>query len=114
MELIKIAIMALNDAKDLKRDCEIRGVELVLNHNDASCTRGCTVTVEVHAQEKDLPVVQEVYNEKYRELLAGHDVNFEVMDSVYDPNQAEATCPACGTKFSTSLTECPECGLVLG
>lgn len=33
---------------------------------------------------------------------------------VFDPEQAEATCPACGTRFSTQLAECPDCGLGFG
>ena len=114
MELIKIAVMGLNEAKDLKKECETQGIELVLNHDDTSCTRGCAVTVEVHAYEKDLSIVQQVYSEKYQKLLEGHEIDFEAMNSVYDPNQSEATCPACGTKFATSFTECPECELVLG
>ncbi len=106
--------MGLNDAKDLKKECEEKGVELVLNHDDQTCTRGCAVTVEIHAHEKDLPIIQQVYSAKYEKLLDGHDVDFEVINSVFDSSQAEATCPACGTKFSTSLSECPDCGLVLG
>ena len=114
MELIKIAVMGLDEAKDLKRECELEGVELVLNHNDQTCTRGCSVTVEVHAMEKDLPIIQTVYGKKYEKLLEGHDVNLEQINEVFDPSKADAVCPACGTKFSTSLSECPDCGLVLG
>lgn len=114
MELVKLAVMGLNDAKELQRDCQSQGVELVLNHNDQTCTRGCAVTVEVHATEKDLPIVQKVYSEKYQKLLKGHDVNFDVINSVYDTSEDTAICPACGFKFSTTNSECPDCGLMLG
>jgi hypothetical protein len=114
MELVKLAVMGLNDAKDLKRDCEAQGVELVLNHNDQTCNRGCSVTVEVLAQETDLPIVQKIYSENYQQLLKGHDVNFDIINSVYDTSQDSAVCPACGFKFSTSSSECPDCGLMLG
>lgn len=114
MELIKLAVMGLNDAKDLKRDCEKRGVEIVLNHNDQTCNRGCSVTVEVHAAQDDLPIIQEIYSEKYSKLLQGHDVDIDVINSVFDPGQDMATCPACGFNFSTTNSECPDCGLMLG
>jgi hypothetical protein len=114
MELIKLAVMALNEAKDLKKECEAKGVEIVLNHNDQTCNRGCSVTVEVLASEKDLPIVQEVYSTKYQKLLKGHDVNMDIINSVYDSSQDTAVCPACGFKFSTSNSECPDCGLMLG
>ena len=114
MDLVRIAVMGLQEAKDLQKECLEAGVEIVLNHNDETCNRGCAVTVELHAQEKDIPFVQNLYSQKYAKLLEGHDVDFDAMNSVYDPNASEATCPACSTKFSPQLKECPECGLVLG
>ncbi|MEZ5962900.1 MAG: zinc ribbon domain-containing protein [Planctomycetota bacterium] len=33
------------------------------------------------------------------------------MDAVVDFDQAEATCPACGTVFATTANRCPDCGL---
>ena len=114
MELIKLAVMGLNEAKDLKNKLEARGVELVLNHNDASCTRGCSVTVEVHAKESDLPVIQEVYSQGYMKSLEGLNFDPNVVNSVYDTSQEKAICPACSFEFSTQNKECPDCGLVLG
>ncbi|MBD66304.1 MAG: hypothetical protein CME62_13925 [Halobacteriovoraceae bacterium] len=106
--------MPLQDAKSLQDQLKARGVEIILNHNDQTCTRGCAVTVEVHGSENDLPVISEIYTQNFQKLAEGHDVNWERMNAVYDPNQAEATCPACGFTFSTSQSECPDCGLVLG
>lgn len=31
--------------------------------------------------------------------------------AVVDFDADEATCPACGTTFTTDATRCPECGL---
>lgn len=114
MELIRMGVMALNEAKQFQKECSEKGIELVLNHDDQTCTRGCAITVEIHGQEKDLPVIQKIFSERYAKLLEGHDINIDQMNAVYDPNLENATCPACGTQFSTSSTECPECGLCLG
>lgn len=114
MKMIKIAILPLQEAKTLQDQLQQRHIELKLDHNDATCTRGCSVTVEVLGYEKDLPEIAKVYNENYMKLLEGHDVNIEALNSVFDPSKSKATCPACATEFSTKLTECPECGLVLG
>jgi hypothetical protein len=114
MELIRVAVMGLQEAKDLKKECKKLGAEVVLNHNDQTCNRGCSVTVEIHASEADLPVIQKVYSEKYERLLAGHEVDTKIINSVFDTSQDSATCPACGHNFSTSKLECPDCGLVLG
>ena len=114
MEPVRLAVMPLQDAKTFQEQLKSRGIEIVLNHSDQTCTRGCAVTVEVMGYEKDLPIITEVYSHNFQKLVEGHDINWEQMNSVYDPNQAEATCPACGHKFATSNSECPDCGLVLG
>lgn len=112
-ELVKIAIMNLDEAKSLQKKCEPKNVELVLNHNETTCTRGCSVTVEVHAKEADIPVIQEIYSSMYEKLLEGHDVDLKVMHEVFDPAASSAICPACGFEFDTKNHECPDCGLVL-
>lgn len=114
MEHVRIAVMPLNDAKNFQHDLQKEGVDLVLNHNEQSCTRGCTVTVEVLGFEKDLPKIIEVYENNYKKLLDGLDFDPNVINSVFDPSKATATCPACGRNFATTHTECPECGLFLG
>lgn len=114
MNLIRLAILPLEEAKGLQDQLRSKNIELQLEHNDATCTRGCSVTVEVLGYEKDLPVISEVYRDNYMKLLEGHDVNLDALNAVYDPSKSNATCPACATEFSTKLSECPECGLVLG
>lgn len=114
MEMIKIAVMSLQEAKSFQDQLMKKGVTIQLEHNEKTCTRGCTVTVELLGRQQDLPVIAEVFQSNYAKLLEGHDVNPEVVNSIYDPSKEIALCPACGTDFSTKLTECPECGLVLG
>lgn len=113
MEMIKIAVMPLQEAKSFQDQLMQRGVSIQLEHNEKTCTRGCTVTVEVIGQQQDLPLIAEVYQSNFAKLLEGHEVNLDIMNAVFDPNQKTATCPACGTNFATSSSECPECGLVL-
>ncbi len=113
-EFVKMAVMNLQEAKEFQKELAGREVDIVLNHDDKTCTRGCAVTVEVHGREVDMPMIQKVYSEIYAKLLDGHDINPEQMNAIYDPNQAEALCPACGHRFATGPTECPDCGLGLG
>lgn len=114
MEMIRIAVLPLQEAKNLQDQLRSKNIELKLEHNEATCTRGCSVTVEVHGLEKDLPQIAQIYQENYLKLLEGHEVDYEAINSVFDPSRSTATCPACSTEFSTKETECPECGLVLG
>jgi hypothetical protein len=114
MEPIRLAVMPLNDAKSLQDDLRKEGVELILNHNDQTCTRGCSVTVEVLGFEKDMEAISNKYQENYQKLIEGHDVNWEAINSVFDPNSEQVTCPACSFSFAPTGAECPDCGLVIG
>jgi len=112
VELIKIAVMGLNEGKQLQKQCLDAGAEIVLNHNDETCNRGCSVTVEVHCKESDLEIVQNIFSKNYMDLLDGHDVDLKILNETFDPSKETAICPACGFSFSTKDSECPDCGLM--
>lgn len=114
MEKVKIGVLALQEAKNLVNQMAKQAVEVFLDHNEATCTRGCAVTVEVLAWEKDLPAIKAVLDRNFSQLAQGHEFDPEVAGSVYDTSKENAICPACGFEFATSNTECPDCGLVLG
>lgn len=114
MEFKPVAIFPLNEAKQLQDQLRSLGVEVKLEHNDATCTRGCSVTVEFHAKLADIDIIRKTITENFMDSLEGHEVDWKAMSAVYDSNQKSAICPACSTEFETTHTECPECGLVLG
>jgi len=114
MEPLRIAVLPLQDAKDLQNDLAKQNIEIVLNHNDQTCNRGCSITVEVLGFEKDMPIIAKTYQENFQKLTEGHEVNWEVASAVFDTSKDLATCPACGHEFATTNTECPDCGLCLG
>ena len=110
-ELLRLGTMALQEAKTLQRVLAERGVALELDHNDHTCTRGCTVTVEMLINPQDLALVQDVLREQFQNLSQGLTVNWQQLNTVFDPTQSEATCPACGEIFTTKQATCPGCGL---
>lgn len=112
MDLISIGVMGLNEAKDFQKKLKEYQVQVELNHNDANCTRGCAVTVELMARESDIPVIQKVYAQEYQKSLAGLEVNPDQMAAVFDPSQDKVMCPACGHEFKPTHNECPSCGLM--
>lgn len=111
MALVRLGNIALDEAKILQIALSQQGVELVLDHNQQTCKRGCSVTVEMLVEEEHIPVVKEALKRQFTQLSQGLEVNWELLEQVYDPAAAEAVCPACGSRFSTGLRECPECGL---
>ena len=65
-------------------------------------------------REQELPQVRTVLAEEYWQStgLDDHDTRFA--DAVFDDQIDEAQCPACGHRFSTRETTCPDCGLCFG
>lgn len=114
MELIRLAVMPLNEAKALQDQLKKSNIEVVLNHNEESCTRGCTITVEVNGKKEDAPLIAQIYHDNFKKMTEGHDVNWEAIDSVFDPSAEQVVCPACTHKFTPSGPDCPDCGLSLG
>ena len=111
MNLIRLGTMPLEEAKTLQRILASRQVDAQLDHNAHTCTRGCTVTVEMLVPENSIPIVQDVMKEQYQKLTTGLKVDWNLLTEVFDPSKDSATCPACGTQFSTQASECPDCGL---
>lgn len=111
--LIHLGSSEFNEAKRLQSLLEERGVKLSLLKNPDNCaTGGCKITVEVYASEGDIPVIREFFREQKARAFDGLNVDDSLLEEVYDPEKGTAKCPACGTEFSTSLKECPDCGLV--
>jgi rubrerythrin len=111
MELLRLAVMPLHDAKELQRILAQKNLSIELNHNGQTCSRGCTVTVEVLGTIETVPAIQEIMKEQYQKWSEGLDIKWELLEATFDPAQTTATCPACGTQFQTTSSECPECGL---
>lgn len=111
---VPFAVIEVNEAKRMLEVMAQRGVELEIRHNDATCRTGCKAVVEVWVKTEDLPALIEYIRDKNVQVVEAEGVEFDkdIVNSVYDPESKTAVCPACGTEFSTSEKECPECGLV--
>lgn len=111
---IPFGIVELNEAKRLLEALAEKGVELEIRHNEQTCKKGCQSVVEVWVKIEDIPTLEQHIKEKNMKHLEseGVQIDTELLNSVYDPESKVAVCPACGTEFSTSDKECPDCGLV--
>lgn len=74
--------------------------------------RGPEVVLQV--RDHDLQQVMVVLAEEYRQSTGLDDHDTRYVDSVIDDRAEEALCPACGFRFSTRETTCPDCGLCFG
>lgn len=112
-ETILLGVIELTEANRLKDLLGEKGVTLDLAYHPDSCgTGGCRPAVEVWVKKEDMSVLEEVMSEEQKKLFSDLTFDPQLVGQVFDPTQEQAICPACGTPFSTSLRECPECGLV--
>lgn len=110
---ILLGAAELKEAKRIQSLLEERGVHVELASDPQTCGTGsCKPTVNVYIQEADREKVQQFFTEEKAREMAGLEFDPEQVSSVYDSEKETAKCPACGTEFSTKLTECPDCGLV--
>ncbi len=111
---VLLGVCPLREAKRIQSRLELLGVPTRLGSNPDTCTTGgCSPTVELWAlHQADLPAIQAFFVAEKDRNHQGLDFDPAVTEAVFDPTQSSALCPACGTQFSTTLKECPDCGLV--
>ncbi len=106
--------LGVPEAQHLKNSLAKHGFEIAVIHNHASCNKGCSPQVEVWANSEDVTDILQTVSAAQRAEWAGNGYDAELANQVFDPDASEATCPACGTKFSPTQASCPDCGLCFG
>lgn len=112
--LIPIAIMPLAEAKLLKDQLHKQNIPLELNHEKSTCTRGCSITVEIYAHQENLPQIRKTLEENFKNMIGDAHYDLANFNHVFDPQSEKVTCPACSHQFSPTSSECPDCGLSFG
>lgn len=90
------------------------GIEIATIHNKTTCSSGCSTELEIWVHAADTAQIDALLKDLYQKEMRDCGYDTELLNAVFDPNASEATCPACATVFSTTHTECPECGLAFG
>lgn len=108
---IRIGIMEVAQAENLKTRLAKKDVLVELIHNQQTCTKGCKISVEIWAQTKDLAKISDEFDQQRARLLEGLNVDPGLLNQVHSPEKEQSVCPACGASFSSKLLECPDCGL---
>jgi hypothetical protein len=118
---VPVGEFSMQEAKRLQAACQARGIEVRLMTEPDQCG-SCSPKILVTVREADLGSFQAFLLEERAQSfgISAEELARAVSngglrsDAVFDPEKEEATCPACGTLFSTRLSECPDCGLGFG
>jgi len=85
---------------------------LAIKESPENCNKGCRGgELLLQVRTSDLQEVVTALEQEFRQTtgLADHDTS--LAGAVYNVQVEEATCPACGFRFSTRSPTCPDCGL---
>lgn len=114
-DLVTIHKAPLKDIKPLEAQLTRENIGFLLVGDEHGCGKGCCPSnfeLRVRREEaRDAFLVLEQEHQRSTGL-ASH--NHEIEDHGFNPEAGEATCPACGYRFSTATTTCPDCGLCFG
>ena len=85
---------------------------LAIKESPENCTKGCRGgELLLQVRTSDLAEVMSALEQEHRQTTGLSDHDTRHVHAVYNVHVEEATCPACGFRFSTTLTTCPDCGL---
>ncbi len=109
-----IGLLPVRDAEQLRTRLERQGIAVALAFNHVTCTTGCSPSQEVWAHPEDVAEIEGLLKAAHVKMITDMGLDPEVLAQVFDPEKEKAVCPACATEFSTTLSECPDCGLGFG
>lgn len=111
-DIVTIHKAPLADIKRLTEKMEAVRIGTLVAGDESTCKKGCCPTnYFLQVRREDAKAAFNIIEEDHHRNTAIHAHDLSLTDAVFDTAAAEALCPACGCRFSTSTTTCPECGL---
>lgn len=97
--------MLLNDEK----------IGTLLAGDEKTCSQSCCPTVyDLLVKREDGMEAFNIIEEEHKRTTGLTYHEHPDADIVFNPEAGEACCPACGHRFPTTGTTCPDCGLNFG
>jgi hypothetical protein len=85
---------------------------LAIKESPENCNTGCRGgELLLQVRTSDLQDVVTALEQEHRQTTGLSDHDTSLAGAVYNVQAEEATCPACGFRFSTRSPTCPDCGL---
>jgi len=100
------------DVKRLEAKFNEADIGTRISGDKPSCGKGCCAPeVELKIRRQDGAAALRIIEEDFNEMTGAHEFISHFEDKGFDPSKEECLCPACGCRFSTENSTCPDCGL---
>ncbi len=115
-DIVAIHKADMKEIKLLERELARENIAVLISGEGGnSCGKGCCGTsfyLQVHRDDaRDAFAVIQAYIDRTT-AISHHDLSH--CDTVFNPDEKRAVCPACGFTFQTTTSICPDCGLCFG
>jgi len=105
----------LTDIKHMEDLLAAENIATLTVGDEQSCGQGCCPTNYILlVRREDAQDAVQIINAEYQRATALEHHDTCHAESVYNRDAGQATCPACGHTFPTTLESCPDCGLCFG
>jgi uncharacterized protein (UPF0212 family) len=114
-DLVAIHKAPLTDIRHLEGLLRQEQIPCLVAGDEKSCGKGCCPTnFFLQVRREDAMDAFRVIEAVHARNTALHHHDTSHSHGVFNADAGEATCPACGHKFPTAFTTCPDCGLCFG
>ncbi len=111
-DVVTIHKGTLADLKKLEKAFARENIGMVIVGDEGGCNKGCCPsTFFLQVRREDAQAAFALIQEDFRQVTGLEDFDTSLTDAVFNEEEGQATCPACGFEFETSTTTCPDCGL---
>jgi hypothetical protein len=88
---------------------------LIFGEKTSNCGKGCRgAELFLQIRREDGELAMEVLARDFQRSTALDHHDLSHVHSVYDQGARQTVCPACGFRFSPTISNCPDCGLCFG
>jgi hypothetical protein len=111
-DLVAVSKGAVLQMQQLQALLKREGIPSRSVNEDGGCGQGCcgpSLTVQV--RKADLKDVEAILAQDYLRSTGLCARDLSAAGTVFDAAANSALCPACGCRFSTAQSACPDCGL---
>jgi len=111
-ELVDVRKGPVLQMKELQKVLADNSLPSLTVNDESGCGQGCCgAELLLRVRMADIQEVMAVLAEEHARSTALSEYDTSLSGSVYNTQAEQATCPACGCTFATTIPTCPDCGL---
>ncbi|MFH7326470.1 hypothetical protein [Desulfurivibrio sp. C05AmB] len=114
-DMVLIQRGPLGDLRHLEALLKEERIACRITADEKSCSKSCCPSsFLLEVSRDDAPDAARIVEQEYRRMTRLDDHQMVAGDAVFNPEAEENICPACGYRFPSTSSECPDCGLNFG